>query len=130
VKRSEAEHAAAASAEARRKRQRRKTLSWDQLLAEDPFPNWKKYPSEAFAAEARNMIHDACRTLRSLGPKPPRRQASAILRSCIEWFNAANERYGEIETEERTDIVNVIEEMAYLSGHRSLIDAAGLWRDW
>jgi hypothetical protein len=130
VKRSAAEYAAAAAAEARRKRERRKTLTWDQLLAEVPFPNWKTYPSETFAAEARTAIHDACHALKALGPKPPRSHVRAVLRGYIEWFNAANERYGHVSTEQRTEIVNLLEEMAYLSGHRSLTDDARLWRGW
>jgi hypothetical protein len=130
VKRSETEYATAAAAEARRKRERRKTLTWDQLLAEDPLPNWKTHPSEAFAAESRAAIQDVCHALKALGPKPPRSHVRAILRGCVEWFNAANERSGDISTEQRTEVVNVLEEMAYLSGHRSLTDDARLWRGW
>jgi hypothetical protein len=129
VKRSEAEYAIAAAAEARRKLERRKTLTWNQLLAEDHFANWKTYPAEALA-EARTAIQDACHALKALGPRPPRSHVRAILRGCIEWFNAANERYGGIPTERRTEIVNVLEEIAYLSGHRSLIDDARLRRGW
>jgi hypothetical protein len=130
VKRSTAEYAIACAAEARGKRERRKTLTWDQLLAEDHFANWKTYPAEAVAAEARAAIHDACRALKALGPKPPRSNVRVILRGWIEWFNAANERYGHIPTEQRDDAVNLLREMAYLSGHRSLIDYAPLWRGW
>jgi hypothetical protein len=130
VKRSAAEYEAAAAAEARRKRERRKVLTWDQLLAEDPFPSWRARPSETFAAEARTAIRDACHALKALGPKPPRSQVRAILRGCVERFGAATEHYRDISTEQRREIVNVLEEMAYLSGHRSLIDDARLWRGW
>jgi hypothetical protein len=130
VKRSETEYAIAAAKEARRKRERRKTLTWDQLLAEDPFPNWKPYPSETFAAEARTVVQDACHALKALGPKPPRSHVRVILRGCVEWFSPANERYGDISSEQRREIVNVLQEMAYLSGHRSLTDDFRLWRGW
>jgi len=134
VERSKAAHAAAAAAAAQRKRDRFKTLTWDLLLAEDPFPGWgtgsPPHPPEVFAAEARAVIHDACRALKDLGPRPHRKAVRVILRRCIDWFNDADARDGVIETEERERILAVVEEMAELAGQGELIGEIDVWRNW
>lgn len=134
VKRSAAAHAAASAEKARQKRERLKTLTWDQLLAEDPFPGWgsgrQPVPHEALAMLARETVHSACRALKELGPKPRRRQVRPILRRCIDFFNDTDPSVGVIETEKRARILAVIEEMAELAGQQELIGEIDLWRGW
>jgi hypothetical protein len=109
-------------------------LTWDQLLAETPFPNWSPsppYPPEDFTKAARNAIHQACRDLKALGPDPGKAAAGSVLQRCVAWFNDADARYGGvIETEEREGICAALEEMAVVAGHRSLTDEIDSWRDW
>ena len=55
----------------------------------------------------------------------------AALKSCVEWFNAADERAGGvIETEEREDIFAVLEEMAHVARQKNLVEEIDAWRDW
>lgn len=109
-------------------------LTWDQLLAETPFQNWSPsppYPPEKFTTAARAAIHKACADLKALGPKPERIAVSAVLQGCVTWFNEADARFGGvIETEEREDICAALEEMAFVAGHRDLVDEIDAWREW
>lgn len=133
-KRVEAAATATRAAQEERYRTRLKGLTWDKLLAETPFERWSPsppFPPEAFTQAARTMIHDACRELQLLGPKPRKADVRRVLRRCVEWFNAEDERAGGvIETEEREDIMAVLEEMAFVAKQKSLVEEIDGLRDW
>lgn len=130
----EAKAAADRAAKEERYRTRLKHLTWEKLLSETPFDRWSPsppFPSHEFTEAARETIRQACRDLRELGPKPPRAKARAILKSCVEWFNKADEAAGGvIETEEREDILAVLEEMAHVVKQKSLIEEIDEWKEW
>jgi hypothetical protein len=129
-----AKAAADRAAKEERYRTRLKNLTWEKLLSETPFDRWSRsppFPSHEFAEAARETIRQACRDLRELGPKPPKAKARAILKSCVEWFNKADQAAGGvIETEEREDICAILEEMAYVAKQKSLIEEIDEWREW
>jgi hypothetical protein len=126
----EARNAAERAAKEERYRTRLSKLTWDALLAETPFEGWSIPPIE-FTQAARKTIRDACRELRELGPKPRKADVRAVLKRCVEWFNAADDSSeGLIETEEREDICAVLEEMAYVARQKSLVDEVDNWRTW
>jgi hypothetical protein len=126
--------AAQQAAERERLENRLRNLTWEQLLTEKPFEQWSPsppYPSEAFRQEAREVVNKTCRALQTLGDKPRKADVRRLLRECVEWFNRANEQAGGvIETGEREDICAVLEEMASVARHRSLVDEVDQWRDW
>jgi hypothetical protein len=113
---------------------RLKTLTFDQLLSETPFENWTPsppFPPEDFTRAARTTLHDACRALGALGPKPRKAEARAILKRTVEWFNAADEEAGGvIETEEREDICMALEEIAFAARQPALAGEIDRWREW
>src|SRR5882757_2606220 len=115
---SKAKDAAERAAKEERYRTRLKNLTWEKLLAETPFERWlpsPPFPPAKFTEAARETIHNACRELRELGPKPLKAKVRLILRRCVEWFNETDKAAGEvIETEEREDICAVLEEMAFV----------------
>jgi hypothetical protein len=129
-----AQQAARRAAQEERHQNRLRGLTWDQLLREVPFARWSPsppFPPEAFTREARDVVHDTCRALRSLGGNPRKSDVRKLLRECVEWFNKADERAGGvIETEEREDICAVLEEMAYVARQKSLVDEIDNWRAW
>jgi hypothetical protein len=135
----ESERAAAKSAAERAAREERyrtrlSKLTWDRLLAEMPFERWTPsppFPSQEFTLAARDTIRAACIALSALGPKPRKADVRAVLRECVEWFNDADEGAGgAIETEEREDIRDVLEEMAYVARQKALIEEIDQWRTW
>lgn len=117
-----------------RYRQRLKGLTWEQLLSETPFKNWENsppYPDAEFTARARAKIHETCEALRNLGPKPKKVAVRAVLKACVEWFNQADDQAGgPIETEEREDICEVLEEMAFVARQKTLVNEIDDWRTW
>lgn len=84
-----------------------------------------------FAKAARERIHSSVRMLQALGPKPRRPQVREILKSCVEWFNAEDAKFGGvIETEEREDICAALEEIAVVARQKTLAFEIDEWRDW
>ena len=130
----DAKNAAERAAKEERYRTRLSKLTWDQLLSETQFARWSPsppFPPEDFTHAARQVIRDACVTLRGLGPKPRKAEAQAILKKAVQWFNDADEKAGGvIETEEREDICAVLEEMAHVARQKALVDEIDEWRDW
>ncbi|WP_318294762.1 hypothetical protein [Streptomyces bacillaris] len=56
-------------------------LTWEQLLAETPFERWTPsppFPPAAFRRAAVRRVHQACRELRDLGPKPRKPAARKV----------------------------------------------------
>src|ERR1019366_1627604 len=110
-------------------------LSWLHLLkswslrqsrgGSKPFSRWDRhppFPPSEFVEAARDQIYSTARSLQALGLKPRRPQVRAILKSCVEWFNAKDLEFGNvIETEEREDICAVLEELAFVARQGALV---------
>lgn len=115
-------------------RTRLRGLTWETLLSETPFTRWDQsppFPPAAFRGAAQAKIHETCRALQALGPKPKRADVRRLLKGCVEWFNAADAAAGEvIETEEREDIRQVLEEMAHVARQKALVEEIDAWRAW
>lgn len=126
--------------EAKRKAQqeryenRLRNLTWDQLLAETPLPRWtgnSPFPSRAFTDGARQVLRETMISIQELGDKPKKKDVRAFMKSCVAWFNANDEAHGgPIETEEREDICMVLEEIAFVAKHKSLVHEVDEWRTW
>lgn len=113
---------------------RLKGLTWERLLSESPFARWDPsppFPPAEFRDAAAARVHEACRELQALGAKPRKAAARKALKELMLWLNDADDRAGGvIETEEREDIHLVLEEIAHVARHPSLMEEVGLWRDW
>jgi hypothetical protein len=114
--------------------ERLKGLTLETLLGETPFARWSPsppFPPEDFTKDARAAIHAACRDIQALGDKPRKADVRKVLKRTMEWFNAADEAAGNvIETEEREDIMAVLEEIAHAAKHKALVPEIDDWRDW
>jgi hypothetical protein len=117
-----------------REEKRLKTLTWEKLLEEQPFARWNEhppFPPPDFVAAARDRIRTTILILQALGPKPKKAPVRAVLKACVEWFNAKDAEFGGmIETEEREDICAALEELATVARHRSLTREVDEWRQW
>jgi hypothetical protein len=92
---------------------------------------WKKYPPPKLAAASRKLLVEASKKLEALGARPPKRAALKVLRECVVALNkldAKNDHF--IETVEREDLCEHIDELAHLAGLIDEDDVAGRWRDW
>lgn len=122
------------AAEHERYERRLKTLTWEKLLEEEPFPRWNEhppFPPSDFTIAARDEVRSVILKLQRLGPKPNKAEVRTVLRACVEWFNAKDrECGGVIETEEREDISALLKELAFVARQRSLVDEIAGWRTW
>lgn len=122
------------AAERERHDKRLKELTWEKLLEEKALSRWDEhppFPSPDFVGAARDRFRAAILELQALGPKPKKSKVRAALKSCVEWFNAKDAiSGGVIETEEREDILSLLEELAVVAGHPSLVDEIDAWRKW
>lgn len=117
-----------------RYRTRLKTLTWEKFLNEPLLKNWSTsppFPSAELTAQVRDKIIEASKALQELGEKPRKAEVRQILRETVLWLNEFDRQAnGVIETDEREDLCLLLEEMAYLSKQKSLIDEIDGWREW
>lgn len=110
------------------------TLTLEKLLEEPSFSRWNAhppFPPPDFVAAAKAQVRSTILELQALGSTPGKAQVRAVLKACVEWFNAKDAEFGQvIETEEREDICRVLEELVAAAGQRSLIDEIDEWRNW
>lgn len=122
-----------AAAELRQKTRLSK-LTWEKLLGENTFEKWvpeDTFPNRDLTFKIRRIVHSTMRYLEALEKKPTKRITRKALRDCVETLNEENERNGQfINTDEREDICEVLEEIAYVAGHFDLSYEIGDWRNW
>jgi hypothetical protein len=111
-------------------RDRLKELTWGKLLSERHFEDWKGR-SRALAEGAGEAMNKAIRAVVALGPKPKKAAVRAVLKSCVDWFNAEDDRLGGvIETIEREDILQLLADICFVAKQGRLIHEIDEWRTW
>lgn len=109
-------------------------LNWDKLLSDKPFARWDEsppFPPAAFRDAARAKMHETCRALQALGPRPRRPDVRRLLKDFVEWFNVADAEAGEvIEIEEHGDIWEALYQMAWVARHMRVAEEFHEWRTW
>lgn len=114
---------------ARREAERRASTTLETLLAEKPFASWRdhwgprivKLMRETFAVATRELI-----AARAGSPSEKR----AVLVRLVRTLNDIEDREGCIETGEREELVERIEEMARLVGLDNADEAITGTRSW
>jgi hypothetical protein len=114
------------TAERLRYETRLKGLTWDKLLSEDLFARWVEhppFPTPAFSDDVRAKFCASMLALQALGKKPTRAAVRAVMKPLIEWLNAEDDEAGNpIETEERGDLHELIQEMLHVARQPALVD--------
>jgi len=118
----------------RARKERLKNLTWEGFAEQDLFHSWTShppFPPLEFTNLARERIRDVAKQLQSIGSNVTRAQVRDIVRNCVEWFNRKNLEFGEvIETEEREDLIQILEDLAAVAGHPSVASEVDRWRRW
>ena len=104
-----------------------------EMQKRTPFTSWEGYTDEEAIEDSRAVYRETIQSLIELGPEPDRERVLAILGQYVEAFNALDAKYdGYIETIERENICDTVEEMAAACGLQGIRcdDVPGEGRDW
>lgn len=124
-------------AEWRRQEERQKTrlrgITLDRLLSETQFADWDNRTqivppayTDAVRAQCRALMTD----LAALGAKPRRGDARKRLKAFVAWLNSYDAEGYAIETEEREDLMEFLEEICWAIKQKPLLDEIDNWREW
>jgi hypothetical protein len=98
------------------------------------FSSWSRppaHPSPELTRASRALLREAVERLLGLGPGARQTSKIKILRDCVEAFNRLDEENDHfIETDEREDICEQLEEIAYACGLGHRVTEAYEGRDW
>tara|TARA_R110002072_G_scaffold297438_2_gene470291 strand:- start:72 stop:896 length:825 start_codon:yes stop_codon:yes gene_type:complete len=109
---------------------RREGLSLAKLARERPFGHWKEVWSSEVVAETRRIFRVATRELIALEEGARKKEREAVIRHVVDSFNDLDAREACIETSEREQIIDRIEELARLVGLRNTNERLTGHRDW
>lgn len=107
------------------------TISFSELLAKNLFPTWNDYPPKAAKEGCLEIIQSFIRTLDEAKKTIDRDFATKELKKCIEelnQFDSKNKNF--IETVERDDLCEVLEDIVNAAKYPDLIEKVAEWRDW
>lgn len=104
-------------AAARNKRAEKKApASLEEMERETPFSSWKGHVPAAVITRVRRIFRDATRALRTLEEGGTRKQRLAVFKRIVEELNALDENSGFIESVERDQLAQRIEQLGALVG--------------
>ncbi|MEM7500227.1 MAG: hypothetical protein AAF371_19870 [Pseudomonadota bacterium] len=119
----------------RRQRERLRGLTIEMLLDETLLIAWEERSADippAFLATLRMRAREMLFAIAALGPRPRRPAVRAEMRAFVEWVNAAVAAPDAdlIATMEREELHAFLQEVAWASNQRPLVDEIEGWRDW
>ena len=117
-----------------RKRRREEylaTVTLADLLTKDLFEKWKTYPPEEAKDGCRNILRTFIQSLQAAGVPADPEFARQHLKSCVLELNQLDEKHNHfIETGEREDLCEVLEEVLHAAKVPALADEIHRLRDW
>lgn len=106
-------------------------ISFSKLLAKDLFPTWKDYPPRTAREGCRKIIRSLIQILNEAQKPLDREFVSQELKKCVNQlnqFDSKNKNF--IETVEREDLYEVLEDIVNAAKFPDLIEKVEEWRDW
>lgn len=106
-------------------------ISFLELLAKDLFPTWDDYPPTTAKEGCQQIIQSFIHTLDAAEKPLARNLVESELKKCVETlnqFDSQNKNF--IETIEREDLCEVLEDVVNAAKFPDLIEKIGDWRDW
>jgi hypothetical protein len=107
------------------------TISFSTLLTKDLFPTWNDYPPKVAKEGCQKIIQSFIHILDKAGKPLDRNFVAKELKKCIEelnQFDSKNKNF--IETVEREDLCEVLEEIVNAAKFSDLIEEVEDWKDW
>ena len=123
--------AAKRSITARKRSEYLATVSFADLLAKDLFPTWDEYPPKKAKEGCRRIVQSFIKNL-DASPKPLTCDfARDQLKECVQELSKFDsEQKHFIETVEREDLHEVLEEVLHAAKFPELAENIADWRDW
>lgn len=109
---------------------RRQALTLASILRSHHFSSWKRLWGKQVALAAEEIYLDGARQLQALGPTPDAEISRAIIRKLIDRFNELESKEGCIETEEREEVMEKVEDLARIVGLGAEVEGLTSDRDW
>lgn len=126
----EAEWKAARLAREARAEERRKARTLPTMFKERIFTDWSAMWPRSVVQEARRIFKDATKELIDLQATGTEAQRVAVLKRIVTEFNALDDKAGCVETGEREEIVERVEQLAALVGLNNEDERLTGHRDW
>jgi len=106
-------------------------LTFSKLLAKDLFPTWEDYPPEAAKEGCRRIIRAFIQKLAESKAPLERALVAGELKKSVEELNQLDTEHKHfIETIEREDLCEVLDEVLHAAKFPELTDDIENWRDW
>jgi len=119
---------------ARRMKDRLRGITINQLLDETHLATWDArtdFIHPDFLKVVRAELLTLLENLKFTNKKQPKAQVRKILKTFVEWLNVQDEKYDHpIETMEREELYELLEEVCHAAQHKSLMDEIDNWREW
>lgn len=126
--------AARAAAIEKRQKERLNGLTLAHLQAEILLSDWDEraeFLPAAFVEDVRMHAQCLLADLAALGEKPRRPTCRNLLRRFVEQLNTLDTQAGHvIETDEREELWQLVEEICWAIKQRPLLEEVDAWRDW
>jgi hypothetical protein len=107
------------------------TVSLSDLLGKDLFPTWLDYPPQEAKESCQKTIQQLIHRLNEAEKPLTRNLVGAELKKCVQELNRLDsENNNFIESVERDDICEVLEDVVNAAIFPDLIEKIGEWRDW
>jgi hypothetical protein len=117
----------------KRVNERLKNLTIPILRADRLLPEWEEgdpFPPPEFVAATRARILQTMDALEALGEKPGKPAVRKVLTGLMDWLNAKDAEFEAIETVEREQLCQVIEELCWAVGQPKLVEEILDLREW
>ena len=106
-------------------------LSLADLIGKDLFPKWDEYPPEAAKEGCQRIIQSFIHNLNTSSKSLTRDFVCEELKSCVQELNRFDSKQKHfIETEEREDLHEVLEQVLHAAKFPDLAESIEEWRDW
>jgi hypothetical protein len=107
------------------------TISFSQLLSKDLFPTWVDYPPKQAGEGCKKIIRSFIQALDTAEKPLDLNSVADELKKCVEelnQFDSKNKNF--IETVEREDLCEVLEDVLNAAKFPDLIEKIEEWKDW
>ncbi len=106
-------------------------VTLDTLASKRRFATWEGVVSEQLVAVCRQVFNETIDAIREREGKPRKAHVVSMVRDCVERLNQLHAEYNHfVETTEREDLCQEIDEIVCASGFPNDLGIADRWRDW